>query len=571
MGEILRQTMIVDGAQFKTGWDLELTLNGQKWPLGMQGDIFSAGELVLSRSLNDYLTSEPSLLPQVIFLDDGSHPFANEVIRTSERLLEHSYLYQTSLITLLHWVLTAVGLGLLWLVRAMKTRHQAVIVVAYWLTLGVIQYIAYTQMQWLAVAPISITLLLSWLILLAYQWETRRVEQINQRHNQLLGEALPVFYHAQKIDRIQPILAQTIPDLKLADKVFDVALQAEANNNRPLAKNLLSWVEDSGLKHSASSQKLSEFAAPEKSEQSLDSTLVIEPGQTPSQSMTVPALQIENFGRYQVEGILGKGAMGIVFQGVDPKINRHVAIKTLQLHDADNDSFNETKARFFREAETAGNLSHANIVTIYDVGEEGELGYIAMDLLTGAPLSEFVKPENRLPAPLVYQLMIQITDALDYAHRQNVVHRDIKPGNIIFDDEIQRVTLTDFGIAFVADHSKTRTGTIMGSPFYMSPEQVLGKRVDGRSDIFSLGVTFYQLLSGQLPFNGESIASVAYHITKSKQASVRQWDSKLPASAARITNKALQKDVGKRYQTMDEFKQVLISALKRDYKKAPIV
>ena len=159
---------------------------------------------------------------------------------------------------------------------------------------------------------------------------------------------------------------------------------------------------------------------------------------------------------------------------------------------------------------------------------------------------------------------------MKYIHSKNVIHRDIKPANIIFDDDLQRGTLTDFGIAYMSDHSKTKTGTIMGSPYYMSPEQVMGKTVDGRSDIFSLGVTFYQLLSGHLPFNGESIATVAFHITKTKHESVRNLNKKLLTSSTRITNKAMQKDPTKRYQSMQEFRQALVNALKRDYKKSPL-
>ncbi len=193
-------------------------------------------------------------------------------------------------------------------------------------------------------------------------------------------------------------------------------------------------------------------------ESNIDSSQVILPEQTIAidlQQSYIPlsathSYKAQQFGRYKVEGLLGKGAMGIVYQGVDPKINRHVAIKTLQLSDSvDEQEIAQAKQRFFKEAETAGGLSHANIVTIYDVGEEASLGYIAMDLLTGAPLSHFNKATNLLPVPLVYQLMIQITDALEYAHRQNVVHRDIKPGNIIYDDDLQKVTVTDFGIGCV--------------------------------------------------------------------------------------------------------------------------
>ncbi|RHW77339.1 serine/threonine protein kinase [Colwellia sp. RSH04] len=309
---------------------------------------------------------------------------------------------------------------------------------------------------------------------------------------------------------------------------------------------------------------------------SLESTIVISAeddlSQTQAKLSVTQAFKGQNFGRYQVEGLLGKGAMGIVYRGVDPKINRHVAIKSLQLSDSvDKEEISQAKQRFFREAETAGGLSHANIVTIYDVGDEGSLGYIAMDLLTGAPLSHFIHADKLLPTPLVYQLMIQITDALDYAHRQHVVHRDIKPGNIIYDDDLQKATITDFGIAYVTDNSRTSTGVVMGSPYYMSPEQITGSAVDGRSDIFSLGATFYQLLSGKLPFEGDSVVSVAYQISNAKHTKITEHRDSLPPSAARITNKALQKDTTKRYQTMQEFKQALINALKRDFKQAPIV
>jgi len=304
----------------------------------------------------------------------------------------------------------------------------------------------------------------------------------------------------------------------------------------------------------------------------LESTMVIEPQNSVASLNATSPLHHKTFGRYKVEGLLGKGAMGIVYQGIDPKINRHVAIKTLQLSDSiDESEIAKAKQRFFREAETAGGLSHANIVTIYDVGDEGSLGYIAMDLLTGAPLSHFIKTNNLLPVPLVYQLMIQITDALEYAHRQSVVHRDIKPGNIIYDDDLQKVTITDFGIACVNDNSRTSTGVIMGSPYYMSPEQILGKQVDGRSDIFSLGATLYQLLSGCLPFEGDSVVSVVYQISNEKHTAISKQNDNLPASALRITNKAMQKDVEKRYQSMQEFKQALINALKRDFKQVPLV
>ncbi|TQV88862.1 serine/threonine-protein kinase [Aliikangiella coralliicola] len=562
---------MLEKLQLKVGNYFELFANSHRWQAGFTGDVFVAGESLDSVDLQAAIATSAESAPQLLLIEDGYFQQTNEVVRALARLEQGNYLVQGWPVILSSWLLVIFGLALTWFLIRFSLTKQLAIMAAFITLLVLGQYVAFSQMQWLPILPVLAYVFPVWLVLTGYHFERLKFIALRNQQNEILSLAAPTFFETQQFEKIQPWLNNTSPDLNLVEKVFDIALRAEAQQNKSLAAKLFEWINQTGIKHEGSQQKWSEYHQVLGKEQ-LESTLVIEPGQTNPGSMTSPIQNIENFGRYRVEGVLGKGAMGIVFQGVDPKINRHVAIKTLQLSDAQDDqNFAETRERFFREAETAGNLSHANIVTIYDVGDEGDLGYIAMDLLTGAPLSNFLKPENLLPAPLVYQLMIQITDALDYAHKQHVVHRDIKPANMIYDDDIQRVTLTDFGIACVADQSKTRTGTIMGSPFYMSPEQVLGKRVDGRSDIFSLGVTFYQLLSGYLPFNGESIASVAYHITKSKHQSVRHWDSRLPASAVRITNKALQKDISKRYQTMFEFKHALISALKRDFKKAPII
>lgn len=555
---------------------LDLILNSERveWPLGLTGEVFYAGSSLPLSQLDQLLSTNSVANPKLIVIDDGTYNSAHHTNQLIARLEQQNYLSINWLTWIMGCGLFLLASGLIVYLSGRSLLIQLINVTGLFSLALVGQYILFSQHQWVSVIPASVILLLVAVILNAYQAEKRRFKKLQNLNSELLETSVPVFYETRQFEKLRPWLDSARPRSELMEKVFDVALQAEGENNKTLALKLFEWMEGQPVEHKGAAQKLAEYRIQDEQEDAddLDSTLVITPGQSSPGTISNPALQIENFGRYQVEGVLGKGAMGIVFQGVDPKINRHVAIKTLQLSvDEFDEGFKETKERFFREAETAGNLSHANIVTIYDVGDEGELGYIAMDLLTGAPLSNFLKPSNLLPAPLIYQLMIQITDALDYAHKQNVVHRDIKPANIIFDDEIQRVTLTDFGIACVTDQSKTRTGTIMGSPFYMSPEQVIGERVDGRSDIFSLGVTFYQLLSGHLPFNGESIASVAFHITKTKHQSVRNWNSKLPASAVRITNKAMHKDAAKRYQTMFEFKQALISALKRDYKKAPIV
>jgi len=255
-------------------------------------------------------------------------------------------------------------------------------------------------------------------------------------------------------------------------------------------------------------------------------------------------------GRYQVERELGRGAMGLVYLGRDPKIGRTVAIKTMALsQEFESDQLEDVRKRFFREAETAGRLNHPNIVTIYDVGEDQELAYIAMDYLKGDNLLSYCKPDELLPAEKVFEIIIQVAEALDYAHNNNVVHRDIKPANIIYDQETGTVKVTDFGVAHLTDSSKTRTGTILGSPSYMSPEQLAGKRVDGRSDLFSLGITLYQLLTGELPFIGESLASLMYKIANEKHPDVRMFRPDLPPCVSKVVNKALNKEIDKRFQS----------------------
>ncbi len=552
------------------------------YSFGYRGEIYSYGLVPEITNYHQLISSRSTIDNAIILIDDLSIKHSDAIAKNLSSMVNGEYLYSSWLVLIFKYLLL---LGLLFGIlrmRVISVKKQAVIFFSSIIILFLLQSFFVSQHLWLSLSLILLLGTISWFLQLGYHSETNLFIEQHQRSNELMAEAIPIFYNTQNIEALLPHLEQSQPDINLIDSVYQVAIEAEAHRNTSLAKRLHQWILGHNKRFSPSMERMTELMPSknheaENQELGLEQTLVIDPDGEKMTTQVSSILNVTNFGRYQVDGILGKGAMGVVFQGVDPKINRYVAIKTLQLSDElDGQSLLETKQRFFREAETAGNLSHANIVTIYDVGEERQpnsnqtLGYIAMDLLTGAPLSEYIKKGKLLPPSLVYQLMIQMTDALEYAHRQKVIHRDIKPANIIYDDDLRRGTLTDFGIAYMSDHSKTKTGTIMGSPYYMSPEQILGIKIDGRSDIFSLGVTFYQLLSGHLPFTGESIASVAFHITKTKHESVKKWNKKLPSSAARITNKAMQKEADKRYQTMQEFKQALINALKRDYKKLPL-
>jgi len=253
-------------------------------------------------------------------------------------------------------------------------------------------------------------------------------------------------------------------------------------------------------------------------------------------------------GRYQIVSELGRGAMGVVYKGEDPKIHRTVAIKTVRLSEFDDEMIEEIKERFFREAESAGLLTHPNIVTIYDAGEEHDLAYIAMEFLKGKDLEEFTKKEHLLPMRETLSIVAHVADALDYAHSRGIVHRDIKPANIMRLDETHEVKVTDFGIARITASSKTKTGVIMGTPSYMSPEQVSGKKVDGRSDIFSLGVVLFELIAGEKPFTGDDMTSLMYKVAKEDHPSIRSINPKTPPVVEKIINKALEKDPENRYQ-----------------------
>ncbi len=268
-------------------------------------------------------------------------------------------------------------------------------------------------------------------------------------------------------------------------------------------------------------------------------------------------------GRYQVEKELGKGAMGVVYGGKDPKIGRLVAIKTMALSaEFEAEELQEAKERFFREAETAGRLTHPNIVTIYDAGEEHDLCYIAMELLKGKDLVPYTKMPNLLPPDKVLSIVERVADALGYAHSMGVVHRDIKPANIMYEPEGDVPKVTDFGIARVTDSSKTKTGMVLGTPSYMSPEQLAGKKIDGRSDIFSLGVTLFQMLTGRLPFEGESMTQLMFAIANNPHPRIRELNPQLPAWIDAIIDKALAKDLNERYQTGAEFAEAIRQARK---------
>jgi len=274
----------------------------------------------------------------------------------------------------------------------------------------------------------------------------------------------------------------------------------------------------------------------------------------PERSLASP--RVTKLGRYEVLNELGKGAMGIVYLAKDPVIGRMVAIKTIRLgtvSDDDSES-SEFRERFIREAQTAGILSHNNIVTIHDIGEDAEsqTSFIAMEYIEGKNLKTLMAEKTRFPYDQVADMIAQVAEAIDYAHRKGIIHRDVKPANIIITAD-GKVKITDFGIAKIASSNLTTTGQFLGTPNYMSPEQVSGAPVDGRSDIFSLGVVLYELLTKRKPFQGENLTAISYKIVHEEFTPPATLSSDVPPEFNSIVARAMAKDPWNRYQRGKDF------------------
>jgi len=267
-------------------------------------------------------------------------------------------------------------------------------------------------------------------------------------------------------------------------------------------------------------------------------------------SANASAADVQRLGRYQLEREIGRGAMGVVYLGRDTAINRMVAIKAIPLASEFSDAeLVEARSRFFREAETAGRLNHPNIVTIYDVGEERGLAYIAMEYLKGRHLSDYAKSGSLMEPRKVLGIVARTADALGFAHKQQVVHRDIKPANLMYDPATDILKITDFGIARLSGAGSTRTGIVLGTPSFMSPEQLEGRTVTGHSDLFSLGVSLFQLLTGQLPFTADSMTGLMQQIAEAPHPPLRAFRPDLPACVESVIDRALAKTPDARYDS----------------------
>jgi eukaryotic-like serine/threonine-protein kinase len=247
-------------------------------------------------------------------------------------------------------------------------------------------------------------------------------------------------------------------------------------------------------------------------------------------------------GRYVIEKRIGRGAMGAVYLARDPRINRAVALKVVPIEkEFEDEELEEARLRFFREAESAGRLTHPNIITVFDCGEDKHLAYIAMEYLPGLQLTHFTDPKKLLAPKKALELCARTADALDYAHNQQVIHRDIKPANLLYDNRADVLKISDFGVARLTDNNRTKTGIVLGTPMYMSPEQLAAEDLTGLSDLFSLGVTLYELLAGEVPFKATNIAVLMSKITSEDPVPVSSLRAGIPAGVDGVLFKALAK------------------------------
>ncbi len=428
------------------------------------------------------------------------------------------------------------------------------------LLLGMSQYLLVSNSMWVQLALPAVMLFSGYLLLITKRFLVTergkiRSDEESAESNRMLGLS---FQQQGQLDMALEKFRKCPLDDSMMDPFYNLALDFERKRQFNKATSIYEYM----VKHDAKFKDIQ--SRMDQSKQMSDTFMFGQAGASGAgASLIIDASGVEKpmLGRYEIEKELGKGAMGVVYLGRDPKINRIVAIKTLALaQEFEADELEEVTSRFFREAETAGRLSHPNIVSIFDVGDEHDLAYIAMEFLKGKDLEMYTKKDNLLPILKVLELMALAADALGYAHKQNVVHRDIKPANIMYDTESGEFKITDFGIARITDSSKTKTGMILGTPSYMSPEQLSGKKVGGSSDLFSLGVMLYQLLCGELPFKGDSMSALMFMIASDPHRDIKLFRPELAKEAPctiQIINKALAKDPANRFASGEIFANYL--------------
>jgi serine/threonine-protein kinase len=466
--------------------------------------------------------------------------------------------------TLLYILFLVIFLYLLLVNKQLKANISAL--VSFGLLLIIIVTETYTlaaYQYWLPLVPAALFLLVGHLLITTNQYlHAERAKESSDKESAEGNRMLGLSYQGQgQLDAALEKFKKCPLDDSMMPVLYNLALDFE--RKRQFSKATVIYIHMSEY-----DKNYKDIAERKNKALQLENTIIMGAGSStsgPGQTMAITDGDVANpmLGRYEITAELGKGAMGIVYKGRDPKIDRVVAIKTMALsQEFEADELESVKERFFREAETAGRLNHPNIVTVFDAGDEHDLAYIAMEFLPGGELTPFTKKDNLLPLKEAFDVLIDVCKGLAYAHEYNVVHRDIKPANIMYNRDKKKVVLTDFGIARVTDSSKTKTGTVLGTPSYMSPEQFQGKKSDGRADIFSLGVMAFQLTTGTLPFGGDSLAGLMYSITTEPYPDPLVLRPELPDLFNEVLHNALAKDRDERYLNATMMAEDLIECRK---------
>ncbi len=344
------------------------------------------------------------------------------------------------------------------------------------------------------------------------------------------------------------VLRQQQPTEETKKRLYDIAMSHGKRREFAKAERVLTYIDSIDTQYRDVRVKLKKLSGVRKNPLHDDAQSGKDTGNSVAQQALATGSTERRLGRYIIEKTLGRGAMATVYLGRDPKINRKVAIKTIALAEEFSDADLEAaKVQFIREAESAGRLNHPNIIIIYDTGEDHNVAYLAMEYFGGKALNHYTQPDNLLPPKWVIELTARAAEALHYAHGQGVVHRDIKPANLMYDAATDELKITDFGIARLTDTSRTKTGIILGTPSYMSPEQLAASAVTGESDLYSLGITMYQLLTGTTPFRSDSIPKLMDKIMNDHHTPVSSIRDDLPADIDIVLDKILAKKPEDRY------------------------
>ena len=466
--------------------------------------------------------SMPSLYVEATTL---SNLLQNDFLRRPDWIpyLEYGLLIAIALIVLL-WVpsMPAIGAWLLGFILA----TLLLILEAYFLITSQIWVRLVTAAGFAAVAVWTVHL---WLSILGaiYRHRTKGLSQ-DLEHSH--------FSDKDELDLQFSVLRQQSPTSDIKEKMYEIAMTYGRGREFAKAERVLIHLSSLDPNYRDVADRLRKLSGARKLKSA-------QAKQASKGKKVAAGTDREKLGRYEIEGILGHGAMATVYLGRDPSINRQVAIKTIALADEfDKDVLDNARRQFKREAESAGRLNHPNIIAIYDVGEDGNVSYLAMEYFKGVSLLEHADPDTLLAPKWVLELMARTAEALDYAHSQNVVHRDVKPANLLYDSATDALKITDFGIARLTDTSRTKTGIILGTPSYMSPEQLSVSGVTGRSDIYSLGITMYQLLTGSPPFRADSIPELMDKIIHDEHTPVSKIIPNIPICVDGIINQMLAKD-----------------------------